>query len=241
MLQIFQPCTTKDRLYVAIGLGLMSIGLFGMTPDVLAHAVTAGDKGYIQETTGVHAIPFIYLGAKHMMTGYDHLLFLLGVIFFLYRMKEITIYVTLFAVGHVVTLLSGVLMEISISAFIIDAIIGFSIVYKALDNMGAYQRWFGVQPNTKAATFLFGLLHGFGLATKILEYELSADGLLPNLIFFNIGVEIGQFLALAAILIAITYWRKTSNFLRHAYKANVFIMMLGFLLMGYHITGYFIL
>jgi hypothetical protein len=156
-------------------------------------------------------------------------------------MKEITIYVTLFAVGHVVTLLSGVLMEISISAFIIDAIIGFSIVYKALDNMGVYQRWFGVQPNTKAATFLFGLLHGFGLATKILEYELSADGLLPNLIFFNIGVEIGQLLALTAILIAITYWRKTSNFLRHAYKANVCIMMLGFLLMGYHITGYFIL
>ena len=241
MLQIFQPYSTKDRLYTIIGLGLMLIGLFGMTPDVLAHAVTAGDKGYIQETTGVHAIPFIYLGAKHMMTGYDHLLFLLGVIFFLYRMKEITIYVTLFAVGHVVTLLSGVLMEISISAFIIDAIIGFSIVYKALDNMGAYQRWFGVEPNTKAATFLFGLLHGFGLATKILEYELSADGLLPNLIFFNIGVEIGQLLALTAILIAITYWRKTSNFLRHAYKANVCIMMLGFLLMGYHITGYFIL
>lgn len=241
MLQFFQPYSTKDRLYAIIGLGLMLIGLFGMTPDVLAHAVTAGDKGYIQETTGVHAIPFIYLGAKHMMTGYDHLLFLLGVIFFLYRMKEITIYVTLFAVGHVVTLLSGVLMEISISAFIIDAIIGFSIVYKALDNMGAYQRWFGVQPNTKAATFLFGLLHGFGLATKILEYELSADGLLPNLIFFNIGVEIGQLLALTAILIAITYWRKTSNFLRHAYKANVCIMMLGFLLMGYHITGYFIL
>jgi hypothetical protein len=241
MLQIFQPYSTTDRLYVAIGLGLMLIGLFGITPDVWAHAVTAGDKGYIQETTGVHALPFIYLGAKHMMTGYDHLLFLLGVIFFLYRMKEVVIYVTLFAVGHVVTLLSGVLIEISISAFIIDAIIGFSIVYKALDNMGAYQRWFGVQPNTKVATFLFGLLHGFGLATKILEYELSVDGLLPNLIFFNIGVEIGQLLALAAILIAITYWRKTSGFLRHAYKANVFIMMLGFLLMGYHITGYFIL
>ena len=155
-------------------------------------------------------------------------------------MKEITIYVTLFAVGHVVTLLSGVLMEISISAFIIDAIIGFSIVYKALDNMGAYQRWFGVQPNTKMSTFLFGLLHGFGLATKILEYDLSPDGLFANLIFFNIGVEIGQILALAVILIAITYWRKSGNFLQHAYKANAFIMMLGFLLMGYQITGFFV-
>jgi hypothetical protein len=217
---------------------LTLIGLFGITPDAFAHAVTEGDKGYIQETTGVHAIPFLYLGAKHMMTGYDHLLFLLGVIFFLYRMKDITIYVTLFAVGHIITLLSGVLMEISISAYIIDAIIGFSVVYKALDNMGAYQRWFGVQPNTKVATFTFGLLHGFGLATKILEYEMSPDGLLANLIFFNIGVEIGQILALVGILIAISFWRKSGSFLNHAYKANAFIMMLGFLLMFYQITGY---
>jgi hypothetical protein len=217
---------------------LTLIGLFGITPDAFAHAVTEGDKGYIQETTGVHAIPFLYLGAKHMMTGYDHLLFLLGVIFFLYRMKDVTIYVTLFAVGHIITLLSGVLMEISISAYIIDAIIGFSVVYKALDNMGAYQRWFGFQPNTKVATFTFGLLHGFGLATKILEYEMSPDGLLANLIFFNIGVEIGQILALVGILIAISFWRKSGSFLNHAYKANAFMMMLGFLLMFYQITGY---
>jgi hypothetical protein len=237
MLQFFQQYSKKDHVYAAIGLALMLIGFFGIIPDALAHGVTVGDKGYIQETTGIHAIPFVYLGAKHMMTGYDHLLFLLGVIFFVYRMQNVVIYVSLFAVGHVVTLLSGVLMEISISAYIIDAIIGFSIVYKALDNMGAYQRWFGVQPNTKIATLLFGLLHGFGLATKILEYDISTDGLYANLIFFNIGVEIGQILALAVILIAITFWRKSGNFLQHAYKANAFVMMLGFLLMGYQITG----
>ena len=238
MFQFLNLHVPQDRLFAFIGLSLMLIGLFGIIPDAVAHAVTEGDKGYIQETTGVHAIPFLYLGAKHMMTGYDHLLFLLGVIFFLYRMKDITIYVTLFAVGHIVTLLSGVLMEISINAYIIDAIIGFSVVYKALDNMGAYQRWFGVQPNTKVATFIFGLLHGFGLATKILEYEMSPDGLLANLIFFNIGVEIGQILALVGILIAISFWRKSGNFLNHAYKANAFMMMLGFLLMFYQITGY---
>jgi len=152
----------------------------------------------------------------------------------------VAIYVTLFAVGHVVTLLSGVLMEISVSAYLVDAIIGFSIVYKALDNMGAYQRWFGFQPNIKAATFIFGLFHGFGLATKILEYELSPNGLLANLVFFNIGVELGQILALAVILIIISYWRKSTSFLHHAYKANAFIMMLGFLLMGYQMTGYFV-
>lgn len=232
--------TAQGRLYACIGLALMLIGLFGIIPDAFAHGITTGDKGYVSQVTGVHPIPFIYLGAKHMMTGYDHLLFLLGVIFFLYRLKDVTIYVTLFAVGHVVTLLSGVLMEISISAYIIDAIIGFSVVYKALDNMGAYQRWFGFQPNTKIATFGFGLIHGFGLATKILEYEMSPDGLLGNLIFFNIGVEIGQILALVAILIAITYWRKSGTFMKQAYHANAVMMMLGFLLMFYQITGYIV-
>lgn len=240
MMNYFQSMTGKERMFAVTGLAMMLAALFGIVPEAWAHGVTQGDKGYIQETVGIHAIPFIYLGAKHMMTGYDHLLFLFGVIFFLYRMKDVTIYVSLFAVGHVVTLLSGVLMEISISAYIIDAIIGFSVVYKALDNMGAYQRWFGFQPNTKIATFSFGLMHGFGLATKILDYELSPDGLLANLIFFNIGVELGQILALVGILIAISYWRKAGNFLHHAYKANAFVMMLGFLLMFYQITGYIV-
>jgi len=209
--------------------------------EALAHGVTSGDKGYIQEISGPHPLEFIYLGARHMMTGYDHLLFLFGVIFFLYRLRDVGLYVTLFAVGHVITLLSGVLLEIAISPFIIDAIIGFSVVYKSLDNMGAFQRWFGFQPSTKKATFIFGLFHGFGLATKILDYELPKDGLLVNLISFNIGVEIGQILALVAILLAITYWRKSGSFIRHAYSANAFMMMLGFLLMGYQITGFFVM
>lgn len=238
MTELFSHPKGRNIACFCLALAAAFAAIFGIIPEAFAHGVTEGDKGYIQETVGVLPIPFIYLGAKHMMTGYDHLLFLFGVIFFLYRIKDVSIYVTLFAVGHVITLLSGVLMEISISAYIIDAIIGFSVVYKALDNMGAYQRWFGVQPNTKVATFLFGLIHGFGLATKILDYELPADGLLANLIFFNVGVEIGQILALVVILIAITYWRKSGGFMRHAYTANAFMMMLGFLLMGYQITGY---
>jgi HupE / UreJ protein len=217
---------------------LLCIAAF--SSSAFAHGVTAGDKGYIQESSGAMPIPFMYLGAKHMMTGYDHLLFLFGVIFFLYKLKDVSIYVTLFAVGHVITLLSGVLLEISINAYIIDAIIGFSIVYKALDNMGAYQRWFGFQPNTKAATLIFGLFHGFGLATKILEYEISPDGLLMNLISFNVGVEIGQILALAAILIAMGYWRKTKGFMKHAYAANTILMTAGFIFVGYQMTGFFI-
>jgi hypothetical protein len=206
----------------------------------LAHAVAEGDKGYIQEITGVHFIPFMYLGAKHMVTGYDHLLFLAGVIFFLYRMKHIAIYVTLFAVGHSTTMIAGVYFNISMNSYLIDAIIGLSVVYKALDNMGAYQRWFGFQPNTKAATLIFGLFHGFGLATKVQEYQIAPDGLLPNLIAFNLGVEVGQLLALAAILIAIGYWRRTDSFWRHAYSANVAIMTAGFVLVGMQLTGYFV-
>lgn len=205
-----------------------------------AHNVTAGDKGYILEITGMNLVPYIYLGAKHMVTGYDHLLFLFGVIFFLYKAKHIGIYVSLFALGHSTTLLLGVLAGTSVSSYLIDAVIGLSVVYKALDNIGAYRRWFGVQPNTKAATLIFGLFHGLGLATKIREFDISPDGLIPNLLAFNVGVEIGQFLALAAILIAIGFWRRTDSFLRHAYTANVALMSAGFVLVGYQLTGYFV-
>jgi hypothetical protein len=137
-------------------------------------------------------------------------------------------------------MLAGVWFGWGINAYIIDAIIGFSVVYKALDNMGAYKRWFGFQPNTKAATLLFGLMHGTGLASKILDYKISEDGLLPNLLAFNVGVELGQLAALAVILIVMGYWRKSPNFMRQAYTANVIMMSMGFMLMGLHITGYIV-
>jgi hypothetical protein len=216
------------------------LAVFLLSTPALAHAVAEGDKGYIQEITGVHFVPFMYLGAKHMITGYDHLLFLAGVIFFLYRPKHILTYVTLFAIGHSTTMIIGVYFNITMSSFIIDAIIGLSVVYKALDNMGAYQRWFGFQPNTKAATLIFGLFHGFGLATKVQEYNIAPDGLLTNLIAFNLGVEIGQLLGLAVILIAISFWRRSDSFWRHAYTANVAMMTAGFVLTGMHLVGYFV-
>jgi len=205
-----------------------------------AHGVAQGDKGYIQEISGTHLLPFVYLGAKHMVTGYDHLLFLAGVIFFLYRLKDIAIYVSLFAIGHSVTMLYGVYAGVNVNAYFIDAIIGLSVVYKTLDNLGAYQRWFGIQPNTKVATVVFGLFHGFGLAAKIQEYEIAREGLLPNLLAFNVGVEIGQLLALGTILIAMGYWRRTTAFLKYAYTANVAMMCAGFILIGYQLTGLFV-
>ena len=206
---------------------------------LLAHGVTTGDQGYIQEISGVNFVTFMYLGAKHMVTGYDHLLFLVGVIFFLYRLKDIGIYVSLFAVGHSSTLLLGVFADIHINAYIIDAIIGLSVVYKALDNLDAFQKWFGLQPNTKISTFVFGLFHGFGLAAKIIEVELDANGLFTNLVAFNVGVEIGQLLALSAILIAMSYWRKRPSFFSYAASTNIVLMILGFILTGQQLYGYF--
>lgn len=225
--------------HIVATLLLASLSLLLFAHGAAAHAVAEGDKGYIQEISGVHIIPFIYLGAKHMVTGYDHLLFLFGVIFFLYRLKHIALYVSLFAIGHSTTMLLGVYYGWNVSAYLIDAIIGLSVVYKALDNLGAFQRWLGFQPNTKVATLVFGLFHGLGLATKILEYDIAEDGLIPNLLAFNVGVEIGQLIALAIILIAMSYWRKTSGFLRHAYTANVLMMTAGWLLFGMQMTGYF--
>jgi hypothetical protein len=240
MINISQVWNRFDGHRLAILIFLTILILAFSIESALSHNVTPGDAGYIQEIFGVKLVPFAYLGAKHMVTGYDHILFLLGIVFFLYKIKEVAIYVSLFALGHSVTMLAGVWFGWGVNAYIIDAIIGLSVVYKALDNLGAYQRWFGFQPNTKAATLIFGLFHGTGLATKILEYQIAPDGLLPNLLAFNVGVEIGQILALAVILIVMGYWRKSQGFFRQAYTANVVMMSLGFMLMGYQITGYFV-
>lgn len=218
--------------------GVMMAG-FIMSSPTFAHGVAEDDAAFLEQSAGAQLIPFIYLGAKHMVTGYDHLLFLFGVIFFLYRMKEVGLYVTLFAVGHSVTLLYGVLSGTHVNPYIIDAIIGFSVVYKALDNLGAFRRWFGVQPNTKAAVLIFGFFHGFGLATKLQDFKLSEDGLVANILAFNVGVEIGQLLALGAILILMNYWRQSASFVRHAFTSNVVLMSSGFILVGYQATGYF--
>src|SRR6056297_43803 len=223
---------------VLVRYALAAIVLAGFTTAAFAHDVTPGDAGYIQEIWGVHVIPFIYLGAKHMITGYDHILFLLGVMFFLYHMKDVAIYVSLFAIGHSVTMLLGVWFGWGINAYIIDAIIGLSVVYKALDNLGAFQKWLGFQPNTKAATLIFGLFHGTGLASKILEYQIAQDGLLANLLSFNVGVEVGQLLALFVILIVMGYWRRSPSFMQQATYANWIMVILGIMLTYVQVAGY---
>lgn len=208
--------------------------------ELVAHGVDDNTRSFLTQNQGIQFIPFVYIGAKHMITGYDHILFLIGVVFFLYRTKDVLLYVTLFTFGHSTTLLLGVLCNIQVNAYLIDAVIGFSVVYKGFDNLGGFKRCFNYQPSTKWAVLIFGLFHGFGLATKLQEFQLNKDGLLTNLLAFNLGVEIGQFLALAVILLLINAWRKLASFTRFSTLINTALMSAGFMLVGFQLTGYFV-
>ncbi|MDO6776790.1 HupE/UreJ family protein [Shewanella sp. 3_MG-2023] len=229
----------SQPLATAIKMVVIFMGLFASF-SLFAHGVDEDTRQFLTLNQGVSIFPFIYIGAKHMVTGYDHLLFLVGVIFFLFRTKDVLIYVSLFTIGHSVTLLFGVLNDVQINAYLIDAIIGFSIVYKGFDNLGGFKRVFGFQPNTKVAVMIFGLFHGFGLTTKIQEFQLPSDGLVANIIAFNVGVEIGQFLALGLILIVMSLWRRHKSYLQFSTAANTLLMSSGLMLVGFQLTGYFI-
>ena len=219
---------------------LCSICLLALLPfTAWAHGVADGDQAFITGSSGSKIGAYLYLGAKHMVTGYDHLLFLIGVIFFLYKMRDVALYVSLFAIGHSLTMIAGVLWDIHINAFLIDAIIGFSVVYKALDNLGLWQKWLGKTPDTRIATLIFGLLHGFGLATKIQEFGIHKDGLLINLLSFNVGVELGQLLALGAILIVMGLWRRQPGFWKQARLSNYVLLVCGLALMSGQLFFYF--
>jgi hypothetical protein len=204
---------------------------------VLAHGVSAADAAFVQAGGGVQFLPFLYLGAKHMVTGYDHLLFLAGVIFFLSDLRHVVLYATLFAIGHSLTLLGGVLFQIRADAHLVDALIGLSVAYKAFENLGGF-RALGISIDARAAVLAFGLVHGFGLATKLQELELSPRGLAANLVGFNVGVEVGQVLALALMVLLLQLWRTTRSFDRLAVPANVAILAAGFLLTGYQLAAF---
>tara|TARA_B110000908_G_scaffold152235_1_gene187695 strand:- start:1 stop:675 length:675 start_codon:yes stop_codon:yes gene_type:complete len=220
---------------------VFAILLISLSIDVFAHGVDDDTRVFLEQNVGVQFFPFMYIGAKHMFTGYDHILFLVGVIFFLYRSRDVLLYVSMFTIGHSITLFWGVLGDIHINPYLIDAIIGFSVVYKGFDNLDGFIRVFGKQPSTKVAVLIFGLFHGFGLATKIQEFGLASQGLVTNLIAFNIGVELGQFMALIFIVIAINFWRNLSSFQRFSSITNTMLMSAGLMLMGLQMTGYYLM
>ena len=204
----------------------------------LGHGVASGDAAFIEQSTGLNIGPWLYLGAKHMVTGYDHLLFLLGVVFLLGNARDVLIYVTLFSLGHSLTLMTGVLAGIHANPYLIDAVIGLSVVYKSFDNLGGFERLVGWRPWPRLMVLGFGLIHGFGLATKIQELEIPSEGLALNLGLFNVGVELGQLLALGWILLLVLIWRRSASFSVQSVAANTVLMMLGFLLTGYQLLGY---
>jgi len=223
-----------------VGLIGLSFLFFFVGADVFAHGVDKNTEQFLLSNQGVAIGPFLYIGAKHMVTGYDHLLFLVGVIFFLFRTKDVLIYVSLFTLGHSLTLFFGVLEHITVNPFLIDAIIGLSVVYKGFDNLGGLRRLFGFQPNTKIAVMVFGLFHGFGLATKLQKFNLPQLDLWKNLLAFNVGVELGQFIALLFILIALNFWRRNEGFYAFSTATNTLLMTGGLILFGFQITGYLI-
>ena len=223
-------------------LSIMALSLIGLMPfELMAHGVDESTRNFLLNNTGVQFIAFMYIGAKHMVTGYDHLLFLVGVIFFLYKSRDVLLYVSMFTLGHSLTLLLGVLWDLQVNAYLVDAIIGLSVVYKGFDNLGGFNRTLGYTPNPKAAVLIFGLFHGFGLATKLQEFQLPQDGLFINLIAFNLGVELGQFSALVFILLIINFWRKHHSFEKFSITTNTLLMSAGFMLIGFQLTGYFVI
>ena len=217
---------------------LAALAIAFATAIVSAHGVAPKDARFLQTIDGVAVAPLMYLGAKHMVTGYDHLLFLAGVVFFLYRPAHIVLYVSLFTLGHSATLLAGAIGGIAANPYLIDAIIGLSVVYKAFENIGGFRRLLGWQPDSRAAVLVFGLFHGFGLSTKLQDLGLSRNGLVANIVSFNLGVEVGQMLALVVVLILLIYWRAHASYVRHAFLANAALMTAGFVLMGYQLAGY---
>lgn len=210
-----------------------------IAPGALAHAIGGRDAAFVQATIGADPFPFLYLGAKHMVTGYDHLLFLLGVIFFLYRLRDILLYVTLFSLGHSTTLILGVLFDLGVSSHLVDMVIGLSVCWKAFENLGGFRK-LGWHVDNRIVVGGFGLIHGLGLATKLQDLGLNREGLLENLIAFNVGVEIGQVVALSIILASMTLWRTTKSFGRLATAANALLFLAGVVLAGEQLAGYFL-
>jgi hypothetical protein len=211
-----------------------------LAPEVFGHNVSPSNASFIEALDGPAVFPFMYLGAKHMVTGIDHLLYLLGVVFFLVRVKDIVLFVSLFTLGHSMTLIAGVAFAVEANVWLVDAIIGLSIVYKAFENLGGFDAVFGASINPAVAVFGFGLVHGLGLATKLQAMTLSSEGLITNLISFNVGVEIGQLVALFVAVLVLFRLRHRLNYEFEAIQANTLLMTAGFLLAGYQLTGYFL-
>jgi hypothetical protein len=201
-----------------------------------AHGISHADKQGILEGGNFE---YLKLGATHMLTGYDHLLFLFGVMFFLTRFADIVKFITAFTLGHCVTLVFATLLHIKANFYLVDAVIALTVCYKAFDNLDGFKKYIGMaSPNLLGAVFLFGLIHGFGLSTRLQQLPLGQEGLVLRILSFNVGVEIGQVLALAGMWFVLAGWRKTDSFLKFSKTANAALMFAGLLLLLMQLHGY---
>ena len=211
---------------------------FIMLPTyLLAHDVTSADQEILRNG---NLWSYIYVGAKHMLTGYDHLLFLVGVIFYLNNFKDILRFITVFTIGHSITLLSATYMGITANEHLVDAVIALSVLYKGFENLGGFQRVFKIgSPNLLLMVFLFGLIHGFGLSTRLQSFDIGAEQFFAKILCFNIGVELGQVLALIPIIFVISRWRGQSTYTTFYRAINYFLVVAGLALFTYQIYGFF--
>ncbi|MFT5208180.1 MAG: hypothetical protein ACI9CF_001949 [Candidatus Omnitrophota bacterium] len=202
-----------------------------------AHGVTDADKLHL--VSGGN-IDYMYLGAKHMLTGYDHLLFLFGVIFFLTKFRDVFKFVTAFTIGHSITLIFATFYEITASYYLIDAVIALSVCYKGFENIDGFKKYLRIKsPNLQAAVLLFGLIHGFGLSTRLQQLPLGDEGLIWKILSFNVGVEVGQTIALSIILVLLMQWRKTESFTKFSMVSNKGLICVGVALFVFQMYGFF--
>lgn len=217
---------------------LLFLVLFFILPlYCFGHGVSQSD----QETLNNGGLlSYIFVGAKHMVTGYDHLLFLAGVIFYLSNFKDIIRFITVFTIGHSITLISATYLGIKADEHLIDAVIALSVLYKGFENLGGFKSIFNVKsPNLLMMVFLFGLIHGFGLSTRLQSFEMGAGQFLAKIISFNIGVELGQILALIPIVFIISKWKSLKSYDVFYKVVNWFLVLAGIGLFILQMYGYF--
>ncbi len=211
--------------------------LLVITDNPWAHGISEADQHAMMDG-GI--LQYTWLGAMHMLTGYDHLLFLLGVVFFLTRFKDILKFITAFTVGHSITLIFATFYQITANYFLIDSVIALTVCYKGFDNLDGFRKIFNVNsPNLLAAVFLFGLIHGFGLSTRLQQLPLGDQGLLGRILGFNVGVELGQVIALTVLVMLLAGWRKTDSFYKLSTVTNFALIAAGVGLFLMQILGYF--
>lgn len=225
-------------MYKRLFPGLAAALALGAPLLAFAHGISEADQ---QRMLDGGYLLYVMLGATHMLTGYDHLLFLLGVVFFLTGFRDIAKFVTVFTLGHSITLIFATFLQITWNFYLVDAIIAISVIYKGFDNNGGFQKYFDMKsPNLLAAVFGFGLLHGFGLSTRLQQLPLGDDSaaVLGRILSFNVGVEVGQILALCVMVGLLAIWRARPSFKRFSYAANLALVYAGALLLLMQLHGY---